>query len=1068
MNNLWNDTETYCAAPIKDGTHRYAEDAEVMLWSYALDDGAVKVWDRCSSSLHYIDDLSGEWAEDPLPVGSVPRDLRASLADPETLVWFHNGGAFDMPVVRHALPKLYALVDESRWRDTMVQAYAHALPGALDTLGQVLNLENEKRKHARGRYLVLLFCKPTKDGKRNTRETHPDEWLEFVRYAGQDIVTMREAHRKMPMWNYRDREAAMWHLDLRINNRGFAVDLDLARGAVAMAASTQARLSDQVREQTDGAVGSATQRDALLAYVLEAHGVSLPDMKSDTLERRLDDPDLPEPVKDLLRIRLQAGRNASAKFKTLLKAVSKDGRLRGCMQFRGAGRTGREAHRLFQPGNLMRPTFKQPQIELAIEATKNGSLDLIFSDCMEALGNTVRGVVVAPPGKKLVVADLANIEGRVAAWLAGEEWKLQAFRDYDTILGYDEKGEPIRKGHDLYALSYARAFNITPEEVMENKKSGDGLMRQIGKVMELMLQYEGGVSAFITGAATYSIDLDAMAEAAFPTLPADVIGEAESFLSFLYRGPETKAEAALRDALTETDRLAVCEALKAAKLKARHGLAEKTFIVCDSLKRLWRRAHPAISSYWKGDFENPGLQITVERAINSPGETFTCRRLKIRRDGGWLRIQLPSGRQLCYPNIRIKDLPGGKTAICYTGLNQYTKQWGDVLTYGGKLLENCIAAGTLTLTAQRGWVPIESITSLDQVWDGDRWVETHGAFSKGTQPVISAYGALMTPDHRVLTQHDGWKHASQSAGYDRFHCRLPHGVELPQQRWEEVVVDGAVYLREPEAHGRVGTVQVGVKVGGRFVRVQAPRDDRGEEHEARNVGPSSVLGVAVHERQVPAALASRMGKLRRAGHQSLQAVARLLRRVLGRHGAFVPSGVDAGAAEERARLQPEQLRVGDAQGAGEQHAGQPEHQRRDRRATGRQARDQVHHVAVSSKPRGSGGAAGRSTEQRAEVFDLLNCGPRQRFTILAGGQPLIVHNCTQAVAADQLIYPLPAIEAAGYLPILHVHDEVVAETPDSEDFTADELGSMMCADLGWNAGLPLAAAGFEAYRYRKD
>jgi DNA polymerase bacteriophage-type len=676
--DLWSDLETYSPTPIANGVHIYAEAAEVLLWAYALGDGPPSVWDLPSRSVHRYDDLTDGWTEERLKKG-IPDDLLRALEDGSVPVWFHNGGMFDFVVLGKALPDLLARVDQTRWRDTLVQALSHALPGALDKLGAVLNLPEDERKLKDGRRLVLKFCKPDAKGNRATRETDPDDWMQFVHYAARDILSMRRAHKAMPMWNYRERDIALWHLDLRTNYRGFAVDLDLADAAIRTAAGVQAGLAMDVQDLTEGAVGSANQRDALLAHILDVHGVELPDMRADTLERRLDDPDLPDAVKDLLRIRLQASMNSVAKFKALRRGVSSDGRLRGCAQFRGAGRTGRAAHRMFQPGNLPRPTMSHALTDAAIDALKSGYLGLIVDKPMSAISGTIRGAIVAPPGRKLVVADLANIEGRVAAWLAGEDWKLAAFRAYDA-----------GTGPDLYAVAYARTFNTTTEVVMENKAHGDGLMRQIGKVMELMLQYEGGVSAFLTGAATYGIDLDAMAEAAWPTLPADVVTEAQGFLDWLYSKAQARydgAMAAVAEGAAQEGPDALLAELEAAKLKARHGLTEKTFLVCDSIKRLWRRAHPAIASYWKGTFDSPGLSLTIERAINQPGTTMQCRRLKVRVDGSWLRIGLPSGRALCYPNIRLK----GDT-ITYTGFNQYTKQWGTVSSYGGKFFENVTQA----------------------------------------------------------------------------------------------------------------------------------------------------------------------------------------------------------------------------------------------------------------------------------------------------------------------------------------------------------------------------------------
>jgi DNA polymerase len=128
-------------------------------------------------------------------------------------------------------------------------------------------------------------------------------------------------------------------------------------------------------------------------------------------------------------------------------------------------------------------------------------------------------------------------------------------------------------------------------------------------------------------------------------------------------------------------------------LKARHMLPERTFIACDAIKRLWRTAHPEISSYWKE------LENMVRAAIENPGERFTARRLVIRRDGAWLRIRLPSDRYLCYPNpgIDVKvTLPSGATktfaGLSYMGMSQYTKKWERIGTYGGKLFENITQA----------------------------------------------------------------------------------------------------------------------------------------------------------------------------------------------------------------------------------------------------------------------------------------------------------------------------------------------------------------------------------------
>ncbi|ECU9279636.1 DNA polymerase, partial [Salmonella enterica] len=340
----------------------------------------------------------------------------------------------------------------------------------------VLGVDADKAKDKEGKALIQLFCKERpKNSKirRATSKTHPEEWRRFVSYAGSDISAMREIYRKMPRWNLTHSEIKLWQLDQRINRRGMCMDIDLAESALAAVDAEQKRLANRTQVMTDGDVQAATQRDALLKHIVESYGVELPDMQKSTLERRIADPDLPAAVKELLHIRLQASTTSTSKYKTLLKSVSSDGRLRGTKQFCGAGRTGRWAGRLFQPDNLPRPSLKQDQIDEGIEALKAGCADLLFDNIMELTSSALRGCIMAPEGKKLVVSDLSNIEGRKLAWLAGEQWKLDAFRDYDTLI-LDQNGAPIwdaavndfkRRGPDLYKLAYARAFNISPDDV---------------------------------------------------------------------------------------------------------------------------------------------------------------------------------------------------------------------------------------------------------------------------------------------------------------------------------------------------------------------------------------------------------------------------------------------------------------------------------------------------------------------------------------------------------------------------------------------------------------------------
>lgn len=359
---LWADVETYSETPIKNGVARYSEGVEVMIFAYAFGDDAPSV----------VDLTAGQ---------RIPDRVLEALADPEQTVVFHNS-FFDRTVLA-ADEKLRIAIPPERIVDTMVQAYSHGLPGKLSDLCFALGVSLDDAKDAGGKDLIQLFCKPRPANqklRRATRLTHPEQWARFVAYAGQDIVAMRACYKRMPRWNYpvNPRERELWVLDQRINDRGVAVDTELCDAAIDATKDAQHDLSEEVQHLTDGMVSSATKRDAMLEFILGVYGVELPDLTKATLERRLGDPDLPEDVKELLRIRLDAAASSTAKFRMLKRIVNTDGRARGLLQFGGAARTLRWAGRNFQPQNLKRDTLSRAEIDFVIAALKAGGLEFFY------------------------------------------------------------------------------------------------------------------------------------------------------------------------------------------------------------------------------------------------------------------------------------------------------------------------------------------------------------------------------------------------------------------------------------------------------------------------------------------------------------------------------------------------------------------------------------------------------------------------------------------------------------------------------------------------------------------
>lgn len=582
------------------------------------------------STLGKAEPILVQWAVNNGPVcvrewGDLQDPQLQMLVDQASTVVLHNA-EFDRTVLKAAgidipLHKIHC---------TMAQARRHGLPGGLEILCQVFEVEDGKRKLANGKALIQIFCKRNSDGGWNDKHTHPVEWAEFKQYAKYDVISMRELYEKIPHWND-EYEQPVWIADAMMNQTGFQVDGELAECAIKVLSKVKKASDQAIAEATGFEVTSITQVAALKA-VLAQHGVDLPDMNASTLERRVNDDDLPVHVRQLIRLRLEGAKTSTAKYRALLRTRGRDGRIRGAKVYCGAARTGRFSGKIIQPDNFPRPSIAPQELWTDIAAVKTGRLP-ILSDLPlpHFFSQTLRGTIVSEPYNKLVVADYANIEGRVGAWVTGELWKLEAFRAYDR-----------KQGPDLYKLSFARAFDRKVDTVTKQE-------RQLGKVFELMLQYGGGVAAFLTGCETYRVPPEALL-AAIPSVDAALWERSESVRTWFIED--------LGDKLAAT-------------------LEPRLWRICWCLTRMWRDDNSAIKAYWKE------LEDTIDLALENEGNVFRCGKVLVDRLGEWTRIQLPSGRYLCYFRME-RD----KKGLRFQGINPYNHRWSWVRTWGGTLFEN--------------------------------------------------------------------------------------------------------------------------------------------------------------------------------------------------------------------------------------------------------------------------------------------------------------------------------------------------------------------------------------------
>ena len=458
MQTLSIDIETYSSVDLSEaGVYRYTEapDFEVLLIGYSFDGGPVQVHD-CTSP------------------HSWPAEFLHALVDPnvQKRAWNAN---FERTCLARALEEE---MPPEQWSDTMIVALECGLPGSLAGAGAALGLPEDQLKDPVGKSLVQYFSKPCRPTKANGGRTRNlpahdlEKWALYQRYNKQDVVTEMAIRKALEPFTLPSSEQWLWELDQRINDYGVRIDVPMVEGIVRFDGQNRQRLQEEAREITGLDNPNSL---AQLKPWLQKKGLPLNQVTKDTVAAALSLKYIPDDVRRVLEVRQALGKTSTAKYSTMLDAVCSDGRLRGLLQFYGASRTGRWAGRLVQVQNLARNSL--PDLDLARDLAKAGDFDLLdtlFGEPAFVFSELVRTAFVPSQGCQFVVSDFSAIEARVVAWLAGEEWVLDAFR----------------AGKDIYCETASMMYHVP---VVKHGENAD--LRQKGKIATLACGYGGGVGA---------------------------------------------------------------------------------------------------------------------------------------------------------------------------------------------------------------------------------------------------------------------------------------------------------------------------------------------------------------------------------------------------------------------------------------------------------------------------------------------------------------------------------------------------------------------------------------------
>ena len=463
------DIETFSSVDlISCGVYKYVEanDFEILLFAYSCDYGAVQI----------VKLAEGE---------HIPEEILEYLYDKDVEKTAFNA-AFERTCLAKALGRY---CEPEQWSCTMVLAASCGLPMSLKGVGAALGLPEDKAKMKEGSDLIRYFCVPCRPTKVNGHRTRnlpahaPDKWETFCKYNIRDVEVENTIREQLLKWRPNYSEHKLWCLDQRMNDKGVRIEPKLAENAIRIGNQYREKLIEQAKEISGLENPNSTAQ--IKSWLEDQEDIEVLSLNKKAIAQVYSQLNADE-TKAVLQLREEFSKSSNKKYEAFLRSCCADNHVRGTFQFYGAG-TGRWAGRLVQLQNLPHDTL--PDLDDARMLALLGDeedFECMYPRVQSALSALIRTMIIPEDGQILAVADFSAIEARVIAWLAGEEWRVDAFAT----------------GKDIYCESASRAFGIPVEKHGQNSE-----YRKFGKVIELACGYGGSTGAMLNFTSMYHLTM---------------------------------------------------------------------------------------------------------------------------------------------------------------------------------------------------------------------------------------------------------------------------------------------------------------------------------------------------------------------------------------------------------------------------------------------------------------------------------------------------------------------------------------------------------------------------------